>query len=47
MYVEATKNLMQAAIKQKVKKVIFTGAASSVIGEFPVPEKGFMYKDAY
>lgn len=32
LYVESTQNLMESAIKNKVKKVIFMGAASSVVG---------------
>lgn len=46
-YIEATQSLMDECIKQKVKKVVFTGSASSVIGQFPVKEEGFVYNDAY
>lgn len=46
-YIEATQNLVEQAVQNKVKKVIFTGSASSVIGQFPVKEPGFVYNDPY
>jgi len=36
---------MESAIRNKVKKVVFIGAASSVIGQHPVKDKGFIYND--
>ena len=33
------------AVQNKVKKVVFTGSASSVIGQFPVKDEGFVYSD--
>ena len=38
---------MENAIYNKVKKVIFTGSATSVIGHFPVKDAGFIYSDSY
>lgn len=45
MYCEATQNLVEAAIRYKVKKVVMIGAASSVIGQHPVTEENFVYSD--
>jgi len=30
----------------KVSKVVFTGAASSIMGQFPTKEKDFIFKDS-
>jgi len=38
---------MQQAIAQKVKKVVMTGSATSVVGQHPVKDPGFVYRDAY
>eukprot|EP00347_Sterkiella_histriomuscorum_P000562 403375370 len=46
MYCEATQNLVESSIKHKVKKIVFMGAASSIIGQHPVQDKGFIYSDA-
>ncbi|CDW85557.1 nad dependent epimerase dehydratase [Stylonychia lemnae] len=45
MYLESTQNLIESAIRNKVKKFVFIGAASSVIGQHPVKDKGFIYND--
>jgi nucleoside-diphosphate-sugar epimerase len=46
-YIESTQALVEGCVKNKVKKVIFTGSATSVIGHFPVKDEGFVYNDAY
>lgn len=46
-YIEATKTLLEASVANNVKKVVFTGSASSVIGQFPVKDPTFVYTDAY
>lgn len=38
---------MEEAVKQRVKKVVYTGAATSVVGEVPSQENGFVYRDNY
>jgi nucleoside-diphosphate-sugar epimerase len=35
------------AVQNRVKKVVFTGSATSVIGQFPVKDEGFVYNDPY
>lgn len=42
-YIEATQTLVEASVSNKVKKIVFTGSASSVVGQFPVNEPGFVY----
>ena len=46
-YIEATKTLVETAVTNKVKKIVFTGSASSVVGQFPVTDDGFVYQDPY
>lgn len=46
-YVEATQTLIEASVRAKVKKVVFTASASSVVGCHPVKEEGFVYKDQW
>ena len=31
----------------RIKKIVFTGSASSVVGQFPVTDPDFVYSDAY
>jgi len=50
-YVEATQTLMEEAIRNKVKKVVFMGAATNLVGMRPIrlkgPQrlKGYLYDD--
>ncbi|TNV77344.1 hypothetical protein FGO68_gene2646 [Halteria grandinella] len=46
-YIEATQTLVEESVKNKVKKVVYTGSATSVVGENPVKDEGFIYKDPY
>ena len=46
-YFEATQALIESSIKHKVKKVVMTGSATSVVGQFPVKDKDFVYSDSY
>ena len=46
-YVDATRTLVENSISNKVKKIVFTGSASSVVGQFPVKDKDFIYNDPY
>ena len=45
-YVEATQYLVEEAVKNKVKQVIFMASASNVIGQTPVADNSFVYSDA-
>lgn len=42
-YIEATQTLVEASVTNRVKKIVFTGSASSVVGQFPVDEPNFVY----
>lgn len=46
-YIEATQALVEASVTSRVQKIVFTGSASSVVGQFPVNEPGFVYSDPY
>jgi nucleoside-diphosphate-sugar epimerase len=46
-YIEATQVLVEASVANRIKKVVFTGSASSVIGQFPVKDPNFVYTDPY
>ena len=46
-YIEATQSLVETAVTNKIKKVLFTGSASSVVGQFPVTDPNFVYQDPY